>query len=118
MRLFRRGEPELEARVLTLERAYETLQSKMRQYQTEQVQMHEQVQRWMRRAVAAERATARPVVQRGHGEPVAPAARPKLGMWGARRRIAERVRRPDPVQELDFEGDANGDDPSVHGGER
>ena len=74
-----------------LEAEVKRLGSELRQYQTEQVTMHDQVRKWMRRAVAAERAVD---VERGEsiervGAGDAP-ARPASRLWGARSRVAAR----------------------------
>lgn len=76
-------------------------QSFIRQLEQEQVGLHDQVRRWMRRAVAAERAAERNQEQRPHVNghvaavtpaPASPAAGSRLTLRGARARIAMRRR--------------------------
>jgi len=79
----------------------ERVQSVVRQIETEVVGMHDQVRRWMRRAVAAERAVVRnqePAVSlphvNGHATPAprTPSTISRLSLRGARARIAARRR--------------------------
>lgn len=105
MNLFRpRQVEDAEARqeVARLRGELELVQSAMRQLETEVIGMHDQVRRWMRRAVAAERAVARnqETATNGNGHepaPETPAAPPpaalsRLTLRGARNRIAARRR--------------------------
>lgn len=75
------------------------VESVVRQIETEVAGMHDQVRRWMRRAVAAERAVERNQEPHANGfaavtpaSPAAPAAPARLSMRGARARIALRKR--------------------------
>lgn len=84
----------------------DSVESRLRTYQTEQVTMHDEVRRWMRRAVAAERRVeaaekradatreATPAADQGS---VASAFRGR-GMI-SRIRAAQRVTRPDPLDD-------------------
>lgn len=90
-----RCKPEVEALKIKLagvEAEQERLLSVLRQYQTEQVTMHDQVRKWMRRSDAAEaRATKRaPGEPNDGGEPTATPPR----LWGAR---ARRLMRPPAI---------------------
>jgi hypothetical protein len=74
-----------------------SVQSVVRQIETEAIAMHDQVRRWMRRAVAAERSVSRnqePPAVNGHGQAtpamLPPAALSRLNLRGARNRIAAR----------------------------
>jgi hypothetical protein len=72
------------------------LASTLRQLEGEQALMHDQVRKWMRRAVAAEnRATPAP-----EPEAVAAPVATQMPMWGARARRLARLSRPDPAEEL------------------
>lgn len=64
-----------------------SLESTLRQLEGEQILMHDQVRKWMRRAVAAERAMVRNQEPSVQTIPVTPERPPT---WGARRRILER----------------------------
>lgn len=90
----------LESRVLALESAVRTLEA-------EQINMHDQVRKWMRRAVAAQKAAE----QREAVEiPEIPAATPlrTARPWGARARIAARLSRPAPVPDVTLEDEGEG----------
>jgi hypothetical protein len=80
--------PELEARLAHLELELVKVQSEARQREAEQINLHDQVRKWMRRGQATERN------QEGRetaAHPVAPAApTPTRGLTGARARIAAR----------------------------
>jgi hypothetical protein len=69
------------------------LESQMRTLDTEQANLHAEVRKWMRRAVAAERrveeSNQEPVAAR-EVVPVTPTPHPQTTMWGARGRIAAR----------------------------
>ena len=83
--------PDAENRLAHLEAELTKVQSTVRQLEGEQILLHDQVRKWMRRAVAAERAI-------GRGEPQAapaPPAAPRR-MWGPR---ARRMMRGDPLAE-------------------
>lgn len=102
--------PPVEERLSRLEAELARLQSALRQLETEQVTMHEQVRRWMRRAVAAERAAERNQERPSVVEPpeAATPVPPPRRMWGARERIAARRLRSAPTP-------TNGEDPDgVH----
>jgi len=80
----------------------EAVESRLRLYQTEQVQMHDDVRRWMRRAVAAERR----LIDRQSGDhQVADATpTPAPGLRGSIRRIRDaqrltRLQRSDPLDD-------------------
>ncbi len=78
-------------------------QSELRTYQTEQVTMHEEVRKWMRRALAAEsRMDARQTARVANGE--SPAVSSPRNMWGARARRLARIARPDPRTEEGADG--------------
>jgi TolA-binding protein len=86
----RQASPAVDAmRVATLETELRNLQSEFRQLQGEQTLMHDQVRKWMRRAVAAERNQ-----ERAGAAPAAPpaSALPPEAFRGARgRRLARRL---------------------------
>lgn len=99
MNLFGRRQASVEDRLSALANEVARLasevgkaQSEVRAYQTEQINMHDQVRKWMRRAIAAERAVERnqdSSAERPAGSTPAPAALP----WGARgRRYAAAMR--------------------------
>ena len=69
------------------------LESLLRQLETEQLTLHDQVRKWMRRAVAAERNQERSTLGAAPAPatPPAPPSRSTRGMWGARARIAMRA---------------------------
>lgn len=70
--LFGRGQAKDDERLAALERRAAALESALRTLENEQVRMHDQVHKWMRRAVAAERNQERREV----GAAPAPAATP------------------------------------------
>ncbi len=98
MRLFGRrqggAEPPASEVGKILERLH-TLESAMRQLETEQITLHDQCRRWMRRAVAVERAAVSHPAPTSDGippggmEPSRGTASPRP-LWGARARIAAR----------------------------
>lgn len=84
--------PDEDARLSRLEGEVVKLASALRQLETEQITMHDQVRRWMRRAVAAERAVE--LAHEPHPDAPTtpgPAPRPQMNLWGARARRAARV---------------------------
>jgi len=94
------GDDEIRHVVRQLGERLGEVESELRTYQTEQVAMHDQVRKWMRRAVAAERAAA---VRESGGASPSQLPRSRAALFGARARImarrAERAARPDPVEE-------------------
>lgn len=88
MGLFRRGQADnapLALKLEHLERELSKVQSTVRQLEVEQVTLHDQVRKWMRRAVAAERVVER---ARGAAPDAPPTAAPSAARqpWGARAR--------------------------------
>jgi hypothetical protein len=94
-------DPEAREELVRLRDELVRVESVVRQFETEVSGMHDQVRRWMRRAVAAERAVERNQEPHANGNgPVpsvtpaspAPAAAPysRLAMRGARARMAMR----------------------------
>jgi chromosome segregation ATPase len=53
--LFGKRKPDADARLEALENRARQLESQLRTLENEQIRMHDQVHKWMRRAVAAER---------------------------------------------------------------
>ncbi|HKW42521.1 MAG TPA: hypothetical protein VJN39_14830 [Gemmatimonadales bacterium] len=104
------GDASLIQRVTVLEAELSKTQSVVRQLEGEQLLMHDQVRKWMRRAVAAERAVERNQEPAEDGTPAPPARRVRLSkglLWGARaRRLARGA--PDPVNDAPPEVEANG----------
>lgn len=94
MNLFRRRqaepEPTLLAMIADLQAQVTGCLSQVRALESEQITLHDQVRKWMRRAVAAERAVARN--QEPDGAPALPVAAPpaRRRLWGARARMALR----------------------------
>jgi hypothetical protein len=86
-------DPEARRQVADLADEIRKLESVVRQIEGEQILMHDQVRKWMRRAVAAERAAERHQEPHRNGGPVtatpAPSV-PLLRMRGARARILAR----------------------------
>lgn len=82
----------------------------MRALETEQATLHDQVRKWMRRAIAAERAAERNQEPdpKGPETPATPAPVVARPLWGARARRIGRIARPDPVEELVNQGATNG----------
>jgi hypothetical protein len=83
----------------------EKLASALRNLELEQQTLHDQVRKWMRRAVAAER-NAEQNQEPPAAQPAAPPVPPRL--WGAR---ARRLMRGTPVPDVvvsHTEGDSNG----------
>ena len=81
-----KGAPEVGAvlqRMSALESAFRTLEQ-------EQIAMHDQVRKWMRRAVAAERAAGRNQEPEAGGRPATPG--PQQGMTSARARALRQGR--------------------------
>lgn len=89
--------PDVLHRLAQLELELGKTQSELRQVEGEQALMHDQVRKWMRRAIAAERTALR--VSGSEGNPGPRGASPEvpgasrggsLRGWGARGRIAQR----------------------------
>lgn len=103
MGLFRHGKVTQDSNELDAIRAeVARLASALRTLETEQTLMHQQVRTWMRRAVAAERraeggAQQEPAEVRTAPDHVEEPPPPRMTMWGARRRIAERRGRVESV---------------------
>lgn len=75
-----------------VEKRVAKLEHELRILQTEQTVLHDQVRKWMRRAVAAERVVQASESQDEEQAPApAPAAPPGAPRWGARGRRAARV---------------------------
>lgn len=89
--------PDLEQRVVALEQETRRLASAIRLLEGEQITLHDQARRWMRRGVAAERAAETAAERARGGLPhppgvptVTPPAPSRLTMRGARARILAR----------------------------
>lgn len=99
MFLFRKPQVARDPRVDSLEAEVVKLQSAMRALQTEQADVHDQIRRYMRRAIAAERAAG--VNQEPEGDTDSPNGAtplPSRRLWGAR------ARRQMTAQRLDQAG--------------
>lgn len=110
MNLFgkRQDDPAVALRVTSLEAEVSKLASVVRQLEGEQALMHDQVRKWMRRAVAAERNQARAATDDSE-EPMTPGTLPaRRYAWGARGRRLTRAMRPAPEPEPAENGGANG----------
>lgn len=101
MGLFGRGQatpPDVRLRVDAIERELSKVASQVRQLEVEQMTLHDQVRKWMRRAVAAERRVEESApAPAEHGAsrtaqpaPVDPLLMFNAGLRGARGRIARR----------------------------
>ncbi len=109
MALFGRGKveaPDTAERLSRLEAEVSRLASALRLLEVEQGTVHDQVRKWMRRAVAAERAAERNQEPDG-AEPPAPPVMPRV-ITGVRARRMARLARRDPM------ADANGGTDGVH----
>jgi hypothetical protein len=101
MKLFGRREItsiELKDEVAACRAEVSRLASVVRQLEGEMALQHEQVRKWMRRAVAAENRA----VERDEAPPAPPALVPpaQQTLWGPRARRLARMSRPDPAEEM------------------
>lgn len=99
----RQSQPASEDRLSKLEAELHKTQSMVRQLEAEQITLHDQTRKWMRRAVAADKNAERNQEPGARIEalPVTPAPRPE---WGARGRMALR-RIPAPVDTVSENGE-------------
>lgn len=108
MALFGKRQVKPETGIDHLERELAKVQSALRQLELEQQSMHDQVRRWMRRAVAAERNQE---AREGGGHPSEPPPAPATAhrvLTGVRARRLARLMRPDPIAEPDTNGEGEG----------